>query len=465
LTVRCAIYTRKSTDEGLEQSFNSLDAQREACEAYITSQKSEGWQALATRYDDGGYSGGNVDRPAFQQLMEDVRQHRVDAVVVYKIDRLSRSLMDFAKIMATLDELDVSLVSVTQQFNTTSSMGRLTLNILLSFAQFEREIISERTRDKIGAMRRRGKLWGGKPILGYDVERDARGSRLIVNADEADKVRHIFDMYRDHQAMMPVVAEIQRLGWINKRWTTKAGAAKGGGTIDKAILWRILTNVTYIGKVAYEGEVYDGEHAAIIDSGLWQTVQAMLVRNGRSGGHADESSRTDDALLRGRLICKHCGCTMVPTYTVKDTANGRTRYRYYVCLRATKKGRSTCPHPRLPAEEIEQFVVNEIAAIGRDATVRERVVAEAEQQLASQAKGKAAKLDRDAVHAALGDWDLVWQTMSLPERRRMIELLIDRVVFDGAAGQVSITFHPTGIASLGDASEPTATDEPQEVAA
>ena len=225
-TVRCAVYTRKSTEEGLEQEFNSLDAQREAAEAYIASQKGEGWQCVPDRYDDGGFTGGNMERPALKRLLADIKDGKVDCIVVYKVDRLSRSLLDFVKIMETLEKHKVSFVSVTQQFNTTSSMGRLTLNILLSFAQFEREIISERTRDKVHAARRKGKWTGGRPVLGYDV--DPKGGKLIVNADEAARVRAIFELYLERQSLAATVKELDARGWRNKFWVTKDGKQAGG---------------------------------------------------------------------------------------------------------------------------------------------------------------------------------------------------------------------------------------------
>ncbi|QDT60537.1 DNA-invertase hin [Stieleria bergensis] len=232
--IRCAIYTRKSTEEGLDQEFNSLDAQRESSESFIASQKQEGWVALPARYDDGGFSGGNLERPAMKRLMADIEAGLVDCVVVYKVDRLSRSLLDFSRIMGTFDEQGVSFVSVTQQFNTTHSMGRLTLNILLSFAQFEREIIGERIRDKIAAQRRRGKWAGGIPVLGYDVDRSGPSPKLVVNADEAAQVRRIFAMYLEHESLMPVVHELERRDWRMKVWRTKSGKAKGGRDFDKS---------------------------------------------------------------------------------------------------------------------------------------------------------------------------------------------------------------------------------------
>ena len=225
---RCAIYTRKSSDEGLQQDFNSLDAQREAAEAYVASQKAEGWLCLPDRYDDGGFTGGNMERPGMKRLLANIDAGKIDCVVVYKVDRLSRSLMDFARIVETFERHNVSFVSVTQHFNTTNSMGRLTLNILLSFAQFEREIIGERIRDKIAASRARGKWTGGTPILGYDVDRSNGGPRLVVNPNEASRVCQMFDLYLELGSLLPVVAELERRDWRNKAWTTRAGTRRGG---------------------------------------------------------------------------------------------------------------------------------------------------------------------------------------------------------------------------------------------
>ncbi|HEV3443244.1 MAG TPA: recombinase family protein, partial [Gemmataceae bacterium] len=278
--VRCAIYTRKSTEEGLQQEFNSLDAQRESGEAYIKSQAQEGWVCLPSRYDDGGFTGGNMDRPAVQRLLADIEAGKIDCVLVYKVDRLSRSLLDFAKMIETFDKYHVSFVSVTQQFNTATSMGRLVLNVLLSFAQFEREIISERTRDKIAAARRKGKWSGGLPILGFDVD----ATKLQVNDDEASRVRAIFQLYLEHQALLPVVQELERRGWVNKRWVTRKGIERGGKPFTKTSLHKLLTNVAYTGKVRYKKEIHDGEQTAIVDAMVWQHVQSMLARNGRTGG-------------------------------------------------------------------------------------------------------------------------------------------------------------------------------------
>lgn len=255
VAVRYAIYTRKSTEEGLEQEFNSLDAQRESGENYIKAQVNEGWECLPDRYDDGGFSGGNMDRPALKRLLADIEAGKVDSVVVYKVDRLSRSLLDFAKMVETFDRHQVSFVSVTQLINTSTSMGRLMLNVLLSFAQFEREIISERTRDKIAAARRRGKWSGGMPLLGYDV--DPRGSKLIVNEDEAIRVRAIFELYLDRQSMISTITELDRRGWVNKLWVTRKGHERGGRQFTKTSLYKLLTNVTYAGKIRYKHEIHE----------------------------------------------------------------------------------------------------------------------------------------------------------------------------------------------------------------
>jgi site-specific DNA recombinase len=278
--VRCAVYTRKSTEEVLEQEFNTLDAQRESAEAYIFSQQQEGWTCLPERYDDGGFTGGNMDRPALKRLLADIEAGRVDAVVVYKVDRLSRSLLDFARMLEVFDTHHVAFVSVTQQINSATSMGRLMLNVLLSFAQFEREIIGERTRDKIAATRRKGKWSGGRPLLGYDV--DPRSTRLVVNEDEAARVRAIFALYLEQESLLPVVQELERRGWTNKRWKARSGKECGGGLLDKTSLHRMLVNPLYSGRVKYKRERHAGEHAAIVEPATFDRVQALLKRNRRT---------------------------------------------------------------------------------------------------------------------------------------------------------------------------------------
>jgi DNA invertase Pin-like site-specific DNA recombinase len=270
--VRCAIYARKSTEEGLAQPFNSLDAQRESAEAYISSQRHMGWIALERRYEDGGYTGANLERPALRALMEDIESGQVDCVVVYKVDRLSRSLLDFARLIGVFEERGVSLVSVTQQMNTTDSLGRLTLNILLSFAQFERELIAERTRDKMRAARRKGKWLGGHPVLGYDV--DPQGSGLRINPAEAEQVRFIFQQIAEAKGSEEVVGGISRRGWTTKAWVSRSGRRHAGRAFQPADVIRLVRNVTYLGKHRDGEQIYPGEHAAIVDSDLWDRANA-----------------------------------------------------------------------------------------------------------------------------------------------------------------------------------------------
>jgi site-specific DNA recombinase len=352
--VRCAVYTRKSTEEGLDQDFNSLDAQREAAEAYIHSQAHAGWTALPERYDDGGYSGSNLERPALQRLLADIRSGKIDCVLTHRVDRLSRSLLDFARLMETFEEYHVAFVSVTQHFNSGTSMGRLVLNVLLSFAQFERELIAERTRDKMAAARRKGKWGGGLPVLGYDV--DASSKKLTVNEEEAARVRVIFALYLQHHGLLPVLEELARRDWRTKQTRTGAGRVHGGRSFTRSSLYRLLTNVTYIGRVRYRNEIHPGEQPAIIDLQTWQEVQALLAQNGpRRTGTVRTAS---EALLQGVLFCRPCGCAMTPA----QVSRGNRRYRYYTCSGAQRKGWHTCPSKSLPAAVIERFVLEQLAS-------------------------------------------------------------------------------------------------------
>jgi len=494
-TVRCAIYTRKSTEEGLEQEYNTLDAQRDAGEAYIKSQQHEGWVCSPTRYDDGGYTGANMDRPALRRLLLDIEAGKVDCVVVYKVDRLSRSLLDFSRIMETFERRDVSFVSVTQAFNTASSMGRLVLNVLLSFAQFEREMISERTRDKIAAARRKGKWSGGMPILGYTVV----DTKLVIDEDEASRVRQIFAMYLERQSLLDVVKRLNSRGWRTKRWTTRKGDLRGGRKFAKNSLYQLLTNVAYVGQVRYKDEVHDGEHAPIVAAEVFSQVQTLLQRNGRSGGRGVRNKH--GALLRGLLRCAACECGMSHTYSAK----GSRQYRYYVCTRAQQRGWQECPSPSAPAGEIERFVVDQIKCIGRDPLVIKETLAQARLQAEAQIERLKAErgglfgrlrddhaelgrlaaesrpgdprladahdrireaqrrvteiddelaalggdlVDEAEVAAALADFDAVWDCLAPREQARVIELLVERVEYDGQGGSVSITFHPSGIKAL-----------------
>ena len=392
-TTRCAIYTRKSTEEGLEQEFNTLDAQRECAEAYIKSQVAEGWHCLPEKYDDGGFTGGNMERPALKRLLADIEAGRVDVVIVYKVDRLSRSLLDFAKMLEIFDRHHVAFVSVTQQINSATSMGRLMLNVLLSFAQFEREIIGERTRDKIAAARKKGKWAGGHLLLGYDV--DPKALKLVVNPDEAARVRAIFQLHLELEGLVSVVQELNRRGWTTKRWTTRKGQVRGGKPFTKTNLHQLLTNVTYLGKVKHKTDIHEGEHAAIVDPETWQRVQALLVRDGRSGGALVRNQF--GALLKGLLFCVPCGCAMTPAHS---TRNGTKRYRYYTCTGAQKKGWHSCPSKSIPAGEIEKFVVEQIRTIGHDPTLWRQTFA------AARAQGSLLALKNWPPNAA--DWSATW---------------------------------------------------------
>ena len=353
--VRCAIYTRKSTDENMDNDFNSLDAQRESAEMYIRSQAAEGWIALSARYDDGAFSGATVERPALQRLLADVEARRVDVIVVYKIDRFSRSLLDFTKLVEVLEAQQVSLVAVTQQFNTTTSMGRLTLNILLSFAQFEREVIAERIRDKVGAARRRGKYIGGVPPYGYGVDREHK--RLVVDPDEATLTRYIFRRYLQLASVANLARELNDRGHRTKSWTTRDGKVRPGVLWEKNHIYRMLSNPLYVGRVRYKDETYPGEQEAIIEQSLWDEVQRCLAHAGRTRGR--QSSRTTPALLQGIIQCGCCGTAMGITFTKN---RGRT-YRYYLCVHAKKDGYGACPIGNVPAGDVERAVLIQLRRV------------------------------------------------------------------------------------------------------
>jgi site-specific DNA recombinase len=394
--IRCAVYTRKSTEEGQRQ-FTSLDAQREAGEAYIASQQHDGWLCLPDRYDDGGFTGGNMDRPALARLLTEIQAGKVDCVVVYKVDRLSRSLLDFAKMMETFDKHHISFVSVTQQFNTATSMGRLVLNILLSFAQFEREIISERTRDKIAATRRKGKWTGGPALMGYDL--DPHAGKLKVNPKEAARVRAIFDLYLQHGSLEATVRELARRRWRTKEQHNCDGAKCGGRRFTRPTLHRLLTNVTYTGKVRYQNELYAGEHPALVPLETWQHVQELLQNNrGSVRGRIENRS---GALLQGLLYCTACACAMTPT----SSKHGGKRYRYYLCCGAHRRGRPSCPSRSIPAWAIEETVLEQIQTREHPVDVR-----------------------TEAPSAQL----------------RLVRLWIGRVDYDAAQNKLVITFNPTG---------------------
>ena len=329
--IYCAIYTRKSTSEGLDQDFTSLDAQRESAENYIASQKSEGWVMLPTLYDDGGYTGANTDRPALQKLMSDIKNGGINCVVVYKVDRLSRSLLDFTHLLEFFEKYNVVFVSVTQAFSTNTSMGRLTLNILLSFAQFEREIISERTKDKMGAARKKGLWVGGIPILGYDLDRI--NHKLVINPKEAAIVRELFDIYIKEKSLLRTAVILNEKGYRRKTYTPPKGKTMGGQKFQTTTVQYIVKNITYTGKIKYAGVMYPGLHKLIISEETFQKAQEILANNRIRREKVGYSKNA--ALLSDILRCKACGKVMFHTYTMR----GKYKYHYYVCQSVQNKAR------------------------------------------------------------------------------------------------------------------------------
>ena len=396
--VRCAIYTRKSSEEGLDMEFNSLDAQREACAAYILSQKPEGWVAVADRYDDGGISGGTLERPALKRLIADIEFGKVDVVVVYKIDRLSRSLMDFAKLVEVFERRGVTFVSVTQSFNTTTSMGRLTLNILLSFAQFEREVIGERIRDKVAASRRKGMWMGGYVPLGYRVE----NRKLLVNEEEAASVRLIFERFVKLGSIKLLMRELQAAGIRSRR----------GYMLDKGALYKLLNNRVYIGEAVHKGEAYPGEHEAIISADLWQRAHAIMGESPRM--RANQTRLSGPSLLRG-LIFSPNGDAMSPSHTRK----GDRLYRYYVTQSVLKRGPGTCPVGRVPAAEIETAVIEQLRGFLRtpELIVRTWMTATRHDDRITEAE----------VRDAFDRLDPMWDELFPAEQARIVQLLVERV--------------------------------------
>ena len=485
--VRAAIYCRKSTTKGLDQEFSSLDAQREACERYIAAQQHLGWVPLPQRYDDGGFSGANLERPAFRQLLADIESGHIDVVVVYKVDRLSRSLLDFAQLIDRFEAKDVAFVSVTQSFNTADAMGRLTLNILLSFAQFEREMIGERTRDKIQAARRRGKWTGGAVPLGYD----SVDKKLAVNQAEAIVVRKIYEAYLQTRSANRVVAALAQEGHRGRR----------GRTISKAAVLGVLRNVLYTGQIRAGDELVEGEHQGLVSVADFERVQAILTaRRPAKGRHHNAAY-----LLAGRLRCARCGSA----YSPASTRKGGRVYRYYRCGSRDKAGAVACDAGALAAEEIEAFVVGQLQGLARDpalvvqvtAALEDKVVRETAQLRAEQRvlpqevarlsqeceglvsslsgasgpvraaidrkllplgealEAKQARLvevearllalevaaaDAQWVAQALGRFDEVWALMTDDSKKHFVHALVDRVEVDEPMGDVAVVLSEVG---------------------
>ena len=416
---RCAVYTRKSSEEGLDMEFNSLDAQREACEAYVISQKAEGWAAIRERYDDGGFSGGTLDRPALKQLISDIEVGLIDVIVVYKIDRLSRSLMDFAKLVEVFDRNNVTFVSVTQSFNTTTSMGRLTLNILLSFAQFEREVIGERIRDKFAASRKRGMWMGGFVPMGYDV----KDRKLVVNGAEAQTVRMIFERFIALGSASTLARALQAENIRNKR----------GKRIDKGFIYKLINSRVYLGEAVHKGTSYPGEHDAIITQELWDSVHAILKESPRERRAKNRNS--SEALLKG-IIFTDMGTAMTPTYTRK----GDRLYHYYTSMdliRNRDTGSEAGPM-RLSAAMVEGAVIAEMRRIIGAPEVAARVI--------ETQRREGASMDERAIVAALHRFNDLWDALFPAEQARIVRLLVDRVTV-GPTG-MAVDLRNNGIATM-----------------
>ncbi|MDC0714280.1 recombinase family protein [Stigmatella sp. ncwal1] len=498
-TKRCAIYTRKSTAAGLEMEFNSLDAQREACLAYV--QRQPGWGLVDERYDDGGFTGANMERPAFQRLLQDVDAGRVDVVVVYKVDRLSRSLLDFAKVMERLNAAGASFVSVTQNFSTADAMGRLTLNMLMSFAEFEREMIAERTRDKVAAARRKGKWTGGRAPLGYDV----KDKRLVVNEYEAVVVREAFALYLQHQNASAVARLLNEKGRRTKRYEAQSGATREARAWTTQDVLRLLSSPLYAGFVAYGNETHPGEHPALVDRSTFHQVKDML--EGRSPG-LQYHGRNPDYVLRGLLRCDLCGEAMTPGSTRK----GAREYRYYRCTTRDRRGKEACRAAPISAPALEDFVVARL----RDVSVGEGFAAQVHARLAarleekhkalraehaqlpkdmarravesekwvdslSKLEGPARRLVEEKLTAAeeeaadmrkrlaeveraldamegerleaawvaqaLADFDAVWNALTATNRGRLLRALVGRVVVNEVTGRVDVHLVHSGEAA------------------
>ncbi len=425
---RCAVYTRVSTDERLDMAFNSLDAQREAALAYIESQKHEGWILVGDRYDDGGFSGGTMERPGLQRLLRDVEAGRIDVVVVYKVDRLSRALGDFARIVEIFERHDVSFVSVTQAFNTTTSMGRLTLNILLSFAQFEREVIGERIRDKFAASRKKGMWMGGIPPLGYDVA----DRKLVVNETEANLVRLIFSRFLQLGSATELARELRKAGHSTKSWVTQDGRHRPGKPIDKGAIYKILGNRIYLGEAVHKGTCHPGEHAAIVEQGIWDKVHTILASNARR--RSNLSRAQTPALLKG-LIFAPGGHAMTPSHTRKA---GRL-YRYYVATEAIRRGYGDCSVRSVPAAETEDAVVAQVRHLLQTPEIVARTWA------AANPDGESSIPEREVV-ARITEFAPLWDELFPAEQARIVRLLVERV--DVAENHLEVRLQAQGLQTL-----------------
>ena len=421
--VRCAVYTRKSSEEGLDMDFNSLDAQRESCEAYIVSQRAEGWTAVSDRYDDGGFSGGTLERPALKRLLAAVQAGKIDVIVVYKIDRLSRSMLDFLNLVEMFERHGVTFVSVTQSFNTKDAMGRMALNILVTFAQFERELIGERIRDKVAASRKRGKWMGGWTPLGYEV----RDRKLLIHEADAERVRSIFRRF----------VQLKSATLLARELVTANERTRYGHLLDKGVLYKILHNRVYLGEAVHKGNSYPGEHEAIIDRKLWDQVHAILKESPRK--RANNSRAQTPALLKGLLFGPD-GAAMSPTHTRKS---GRL-YRYYISQTAMKQGRSDCPVKLVPAAELERIIIDQV----RRLLQTPEVIVQTWRALSKQS----ADVSEAEVRSALLGFDELWDELFPAEQARIVALLVERIEMH--ADRMDITLKIQGLTSLSSELQP-----------
>lgn len=481
-TVRCAVYCRVSNDDGLSQAFTSLDAQQVSGESFVAARKGEGWSVIDERFHDGGYSGGNMDRPGLQRLIELVQAKQVEVIVVYKLDRFTRSIRDFGKLAEILEQQKVALVSVTQSIDTGTSMGRLMMHVLLSFAAFERELASERTRDKIALSRQKGRWTGGRPPLGYD----AANSTLTVNTAEASMVRAIFAKYLELGSLSKVIEWANEHGVRNKAWTTKAGEHKGGSLFFKSTLAQLLSNPIYIGQITHKETSYPGIHEKIIDPGVFKRVQELLAENGRCGPSLLRNRY--GGVLKGMIVCGCCGGSMVHSITSKKVDGRRVEYRYYTCLKKQAQGATRCSGRSVQAEQLESFVIDKVrsayadpalvsmvldairarsAARWRDLEARRTALAseresvqpvggreraplggfardrdEIERELlevdAEIASVQSALPDRKMVQRGLDQFEALWSSLTPAEKSEILRLTVKRVHFDGVKGEVQI---------------------------
>lgn len=410
--LRCAVYTRKSTAAGLDQDFNSLDAQREACEGYIALRKHEGWMLLEEPFDDGGFSGANIERPAFQKLLDWVARRQVDVVVVYKVDRLSRSLVDFSQVMEHFHRLGVAFVSVTQHFSTTDAVGRLTLNMLMSFAEFEREMIADRIRDKVRAARRKGRWTGGIVPFGYRSEK----GRLQVHEEEAVWVRRVFHWYQEGASALDITQRLNAEG-VRPR-SSKKGSSPSENPWTKALVLHLLKCRIYLGQIACQGEFVLAEHEGLLDLELFEAVQAKLALHARPQARL---SRNPAYLIRGILVCAQCEVLMTSASSYRNDK----ALRYYRCKTRDKRGKDACPSPQVPAEALEDFVIAQVQDFLSDPEQEERAKA---------------LLKAFGLEGIQGDLVKVWESLTPLNRQRLMQALLQRVSLDGLNGQIRVEF-------------------------